>query len=187
MDRRKFLRLAPAVLCIAQGFAHAHSAGHETPPTVLQNQVMAASLFRFLSYIEWPAETLPPGMPYVIGVIGADAVANELTTVVGSRTVNERSVNVRRMKASESLDAVHAVFIGGSAGARRLQPRGRHLHVLIVTDAEKALDQGSMINFHLVDGRVRFEIALDTLEEAGLKVSSRMLGVASHVRKASAR
>lgn len=44
-----------------------------------------------------------------------------------------------------------------------------------------------MINFRVVDGRVRFEVALDTLEEAGLKVSSRMLGVALHVRTASSR
>ncbi|RZA15560.1 MAG: YfiR family protein, partial [Proteobacteria bacterium] len=59
--------------------------------------------------------------------------------------------------------------------------------LLIVTEAEGALDQGSMINFRVVDGRVRFEVALDTLEEAGLKVSSRMLGVALHVRTASSR
>lgn len=189
MDRRTLLRLAPALLCFAQALApaHAQSAGQESSPTVLQNQVMAASLFRFLPYVEWPQEALPPGAPYVIAVMGADAIADELVAVVAARTVDDRAVNVRRLKAGESPDGVHAIFIGGRAGARQLPLRGKRLPVLIVTDADGALDQGSMINFRLVDGRVRFEVALDTLEEAGLKVSSRMLGVAMQVRKTAPR
>nr|WP_314628465.1 YfiR family protein [uncultured Noviherbaspirillum sp.] len=181
MDRRRLLRLAPALL----GLAWSAAGGQDISPAVLQNQVMAASLFRFLPYVEWPAAVLPPGAPYVIAVIGADAIADELATVVASRTVNGRTVSVRRMKAGESMEGMHAVFVG--AGARRLPPRGRHVPVLVVTEAEGALDQGSMINFRVVDGRVRFEVALDTLEEAGLKVSSRMLGVALHVRTAPSR
>ena len=154
---------------------------------MLQNQVMAASLFRFLGYVDWPPEALPQGAPYLIGVIGADAIADELAAVVASRTINDRAVKVRRMKAGEPLDAVHALFVGGSAGARHLSQRARRSSVLIVTDADGALDHGSMINFCLVDDRVRFEVALDVLEDAGLKVSSRMLGVAFRVRQSSSR
>lgn len=191
MDRRALLRLAPALLCFAQVLApapsHAQSASEETARAVLQSQVMAASLFRFLPYVEWPQEALPPGAPYVIAVMGADAIADELAAVVASRTLDDRAVNVRRLRPGESLDGVHAVFIGAKAGARQLPPRGKRLPVLVVTDADGALDQGSMINFRLVDGRVRFEVALDTLEEAGLKASSRMLGVALQVRKTPSR
>jgi hypothetical protein len=39
-----------------------------------------------------------------------------------------------------------------------------------------------MINFVLNDGRVRFEIALDSAEKSGLKLSSRLLAVAQEVR-----
>lgn len=173
--------MAPALL----GLACSAASGQDTSAAVLQDQVMAASLFRFLPYVEWPAGALPSSAPYVIAVIGDDAIADELATVVASRTVNGRTVSVRRMKAGEPVEGMHVVFIGG--GARRLPSRGKHGALLIVTEAEGALDQGSMINFRVVDGRVRFEVALDTLEEAGLKVSSRMLGVALHVRTASSR
>jgi hypothetical protein len=54
--------------------------------------------------------------------------------------------------------------------------------VLTVTDSEGALAQGSMINFVLDDRRVRFDIALDTAERSGLKLSSRLLAVARDVR-----
>jgi hypothetical protein len=39
-----------------------------------------------------------------------------------------------------------------------------------------------MINFVLDDRRVRFDIALDTAERSGLKLSSRLLAVARDVR-----
>lgn len=182
-------RLVPVLLCLALTPAaapvHAQPPAESTTATLLEVQVVAASLFRFLGYVDWPADALPPDSPYVIGVIAADAIAGELASVVTSRTVNGRAVTVRRLIPGDSLDGVHELFVGGSTPARQqLLQRARGTPVLIVTKAEDALDQGSMINFRLVDGRVRFEVALDATDEAGLKVSSRMLGVALHVRKA---
>jgi hypothetical protein len=168
--------------------AHAQTASEGTPAAVLEMQVVAASLFRFLGYVEWPQEALPPGAPYVIGVIGADAIVDELAGVVASRMVNERAVMVRRLKPGDPVDGVHELYIAGGAGTRQQALlRARQAAVLIVTRDEGALDQGSMINFRLVDGRVRFEVALDAVNEAGLKVSSRMLGVALQVRKSQGR
>ena len=182
--------LAPAFLCtaIALAPARAQPAVDSEPASTLEMKVIAASLFRFLGYVDWPPPALPPGAPYVIGVIGADMIAGELAAVAASRTINERAVTVRRLKAGDPFDGVHELFISGTA-ASRLQAlqAARQLPVLIVTHAEGALDRGSMINFRLVDGRLRFEVALDTSDEAGLKVSSRMLGVALHVRKSQTR
>jgi hypothetical protein len=179
-----FLRLAPVFLSVAPTFAPAlaQSSAQGGSPAALQTQIMAASLFRFLAYVEWPPEALPSGAPFVIGVIGADGIADELTAVVAARTVDDRAVRVRRLNPGEPRDGLHALFIG-AAGTGLLHRRGKRPPVLIVTDSEGALDHGSMINFRIVDDRVRFEVALEPLEEAGLKVSSRMLGVALHVRK----
>ena len=187
ISRRMLLRLAPALLgtALALGLApaSAQSSSAGTASAPLQIQVMAASLFRFLAYVEWPPDSLPPGAPYVIAVAGADALADELAAVVASRTINDRAVKVRRIKSGEAPDGVHALFIGGNPAGRMPPQRARRWPVLIVTDAEGALDQGSMINFRLVDGRMRFEVALDTAEEADLRISSRMLGLAWQVRK----
>jgi hypothetical protein len=54
---------------------------------------------------------------------------------------------------------------------------------LMLTDTPNALAQGSMINFMLVQQRVKFEISLDEVERHGLKLSSRLLAVAHSVRK----
>jgi len=57
--------------------------------------------------------------------------------------------------------------------------------VLLVTDYEGALDDGSAINLVVIENRVRFEVSLDATEKSGLKLSSRMLSLALWVRPAS--
>jgi hypothetical protein len=75
------------------------------------------------------------------------------------------------------------LFVGGiDAGrvGRLLRQAGA---LLVVTESENALPQGSAINFHIVDERVRFDVALDAAEKNGVKLSSRLLTVANHVQK----
>jgi hypothetical protein len=150
--------------------------------STLEQRVKAAFLYQFAGYVEWPPNTFAqPGTPITIAVLGADAVAEELGQVVTGRTVGGRSVVVRRVKPGESLAGVHILFVGKSEGARLNQvPQARA--VLTVTEADGALSHGSMINFVLVDRRVRFEVALDSVEKNGLKLSSRLLAVAQQVR-----
>jgi hypothetical protein len=91
---------------------------------------------------------------------------------------------MRRVKDADSLAGVHILFISRADPARLGQwlrmVQGRP--VLIVTEIEGALAQGSMINFILSEGRVRFEISPAAADRSGLVLSSRLLAVAHHVR-----
>jgi hypothetical protein len=147
-----------------------------------EHEVKAAYLFRFLSFVEWPQSTfLRPDSPIVIGVLGADDVLAELREIVPGRVVQGRPVAAVRLHEGASLAGVHVLFVGREAGAQlaRLAPtRG----VLVVSDSERGLDQGAVVNFVRAEGRVRFEVALDAAEQRELRISSRMLAVASSVR-----
>ena len=69
------------------------------------------------------------------------------------------------------------------SGKPRLEPAGEIRDSPEVVELlGGALNQGSMINFVIVDRRVRFEVALDSVERSGLKLSSRLLAVAQQVR-----
>ena len=76
------------------------------------------------------------------------------------------------------------LFIGKTESARlnQLAQSAQPRSILTVTESDGALAHGSVINFVLNDGRVRFEIALDSAEKSGLKLSSRLLAVAQEVR-----
>lgn len=148
----------------------------------LEHEVKAAYLFRFLSFIEWPASAFAqPDTPLAIGVLGADEVLAELRAIVPGRVVQGRPVSVQRLLPGESVAGLHVVFVGRGASSQlaRIAP-GQAL--LVVGESESGLDQGAVVNFVRTEGRVRFEVALDTAERRDLKISSRMLGVASNVR-----
>ncbi len=72
----------------------------------------------------------------------------------------------------------------GKSECARLSPLLAQLQshaILTVTEVDGALSQGSVINFTLVDRRVRFEISLEAAEKHNLKLSSRLLAVAQQV------
>ena len=60
----------------------------------------------------------------------------------------------------------------------------RQRHLLVVTDeVPDALENGSIINFLNVGRRIRFEISMRAAEEAGLRLSARLLSAALRVRR----
>ncbi len=153
--------------------------------TALERRVKAAFLYKFAEYVEWPEGAFArPNAPVTVGVAGADEVAAELTQVVATRSVDGRPVQVRRLREGDSLAGVHVLFAGRAESARvmALARATPSQPILVVTEAESALNQGSIANFVMTGGRVRFEIALDNAERRGLKLSSRLLTVAQHVR-----
>jgi hypothetical protein len=182
---RRAAELACAALfaCVAglPGWG-AHAADDDAS---LEQRVKAAFLYQFAGYVEWPSNAFAQaGTPITIAVLGADPLAAELSRVVTGRTVGGRAVTVKRVGPGEPLSGVHILFIGRAESARLAelaqpsQPRA----ILTVTESDGALTQGSMINFVLVERRVRFEIALDSAEKNGLRLSSRLLAVAQQVR-----
>jgi hypothetical protein len=49
-------------------------------------------------------------------------------------------------------------------------------------DHPRGLDEGGVINFLIVDRRVRFEVSMNAAQRAGLRISSQLLSVAVRVR-----
>lgn len=150
-----------------------------------ERSVKAAYIYRFLGFVEWPAEAFAtPQSPLVIGVVGGDDVATELEALAPGRTAQSRPLAVRRLTPGEPVSGVHVLYVGRGASARTaaLARAVGERRVLIITDVEGGLELGSMINFVAADGRVRFEVAVDNAEKGALKLSSRLLAVASRVR-----
>ena len=152
---------------------------------VLERRVKAAFLYQFIPYVDWPSAALgSPDEPIVIAVVGSDETVAELTEVIGGRTTKGRAVVVRRWRESDLAGGAHIVYVRRSESARlpAIARAAQASGTLVVSETEGALGLGSMINFQIVDGRVRFDVALPPVEAAGLRISSRLLAVARDVR-----
>jgi hypothetical protein len=156
-------------------------------PVPIERTVKAAFVYKFLSFVEWPADIFTAAdSPLIIGVYNADDIAAELAPMVRDRLVGSHPVEVKPLRDSDSLHGVHVLFIGKIDSVRlsRLTRLAQQQSTLTIAESEGALDAGAVINLVIVDGRVRFEVALNHAERSRWKLSSRLLALAHSVRNA---
>ncbi len=150
-------------------------------PSPSEYQIKAAFLLNFTKFIEWPTTEGAAGSPFSICVVGEDPFGPVLDQLVEGETVGGRRIAVRRVHAeapgscsllyvSKLEQNVSGVLAGAGPG------------VLTVGEGDGFLDEGGMIAFVLENRRVRFNIDQGAAQKAGLKLSSRLLGVARSVR-----
>jgi YfiR/HmsC-like len=145
--------------------------------------VKAAFLYKFGSFVQWPATAFKtPQEPLVIGVLGDEAVADDLDQLAAGRSVEDRPLRIRTLKDGEAPGPVHILFIG-TMRPQKLRDLLAALHgpVLVVTQQEGALAAGSVINFVADGARVRFDASLASADVRDLKLSARLLAVARNV------
>jgi len=182
--RRAFLAARVGMLAVVVAAPAGHARAAEDA-SALEQQVKAAFLYKFAGYVDWPSAAFArPDTPLTIAVAGADALAAELVQATSGRTVEGRSVVVKRVKPGDSLAGVHILFVGKGENDRLQQwvHAAQPQSVLTVSESDGALAKGSVINFVISERRVRFEVALDSAEKSRLKLSSRLLAVAQQVR-----
>lgn len=190
-SRRRLLKgLFACAIAAAAPFAAAQSlaAPGGAQPGALERSVKAAFLYKFLGYTEFPAAVFVDATaPVVIGVIGADELAAELGRVVAGRSVAGRPVQVRVFREGDTPAQVHLLFVGGmdAARVREVLRSVKGAPMLVVTEHEQGLSLGSIINFKIVDERVRFDVSLEAADRNSVKLSSRLLTVANTVIKGS--
>ncbi len=164
---------------------------HKAASQALERRVKAAFLYKFLGYADFPAAAFADSAsPVTIGVVGSDEMAAELAQVVAGRQVRGRPIVVRTLREGEP-GQVHLLFVAGSDNARSARILRAALAssaatssaLLPVTECELGLQYGSVINFRIIEERVRFDVSLDSAERNNVKLSSRLLTVANRVVK----
>ena len=182
--RSALRRLASAGLVLAAPWCVPHARAQTSDQPPIERQVKAAYLYKFGSYVEWPERAFPgPDSPIRIGVIGADALADELAQMVGGRTVNGRPLVVRKLRREDSVAGLNILFVGHSNNARlgEILAATKGQPMLTVTESDDGIAAGSMINFVVVDGKVRFEAAPKAAVMNNLNISARLLAAAYKV------
>lgn len=147
----------------------------ETAP---EYAVKAALIYNFVQYVTWPAEAFPSqDSPFVIGILGQDPFGDVIDKVVEGRGVMGRRIQVRRVTLAEAATGCHVVFISREEGsfladwlrALRTKP------VLSVTESPEEISASATILFVKQGNSLRYDVNLETAEEAGLKIATPMI------------
>ncbi|HEV7427607.1 MAG TPA: YfiR family protein [Thermoanaerobaculia bacterium] len=165
--------LMAAGLCIAR---------ISTAATGGEYQVKAAFIYKFATYVRWPATAgVDVTTPFVIGVLGKDPFGTALSEVVRGQNIQGRIILVRSVGRMEDALRCDLVFISASErdNLPHILAALRGAPVLTVSDVDQFAEQGGMIGLVITeDNHIRFTINKGAIERPGLRASSQLLHLA---------
>lgn len=144
----------------------------------------AAFIYQFTQYVEWPSESFESTNDHFgIGVVGDAELYERLVDVVANKQVGNRPLDTFYVDHPSELPSAQIVYIGSevvpevTASDSWPQPSA-----LTVSGAEGFTRAGGIIRIYEQDQRLRIEINIDAAERSQLKISSKLLGLATVVR-----
>ena len=159
------------------------SSGFAQSPPPSEYQIKAAFLYNFAKFVEWPTQAFAgPRSPVVIGVLGKNVFGDDLEQTIRDKTVNNHPFQFKQFHSVDEVTNCQILFISTSEKERlpKILSGLRGASVLTVSEMDHFTDTGGMINFVIEDNRVHFQINDAAAKKAGLKISSKLLSLATH-------
>lgn len=181
------MRLARCVIAVALLCASAESPAQPTRPHIsLEYAVKATYLYKLAPFVNWPPRTFTaPNAPFQICIVGDDPFGDYLERAVAGHSLGAHPFTVRRLDKLQAGDDCQIAFIGRlsrqSLGDALAAVQGRP--VLTVTDSNITDESGSIMQFVIENGRVRFDIDTNAAARNHLAISSKLLNLALAVKE----
>ena len=142
-------------------------------------RLKAAFLYNFALFTEWPADI---GATLKLCVYGRDPFGEEIDALQG-KPVGARRMAVHRVTTVEGLTVCQIVFIAAPSadGIARVLSTLRGATVLTIADTPGAVQQGVALNMTVEKNKITFEANLTAARAANLKLSSKLLSLATEV------
>jgi hypothetical protein len=157
--------------------------------TADEYQVKAAFLFHFAQFLDWPAGALSAGGSSVsLCIFDDEPHRQELQSTIENKPIGDKVFHVHLITKAQEIQGCNILFLSRDEARRQtaILKSLRGLPVLTVGETNEFLSDGGMIRFHLEDGKIRFDINLEPADSAHLKISSRLLLLATSVTRGAA-
>jgi hypothetical protein len=152
----------------------------QDPPS--EDKVKAAFIYNFLKFVEWP-KNQNVDRPIRLGVMGKTPLASLLNNLTG-KSLHSRTLRVIKYRSiCDSLN-FQALFIATDINKSEVAEMLQELDampVLTISDINKFIQQGGMIELFREGNKIRFKINLAAANAAHLKISSKLLKLAREV------
>lgn len=148
------------------------------------NRLKAAFVFQFTNFVEWPDDAFEDdSSPFLIGVVGNDAVRDILETAVREKLIAGRKPSVRSFSSTGDLSSCQIIFVDESEARNASDIIVRHVDkpILTISDSDSFTKVGGVIRLYRKSSKLRIEINIDAAERADLKISSKLLSLSQVV------
>ena len=173
--------LAVLGTCLCQPLLYAESA----VAPISADAVKAAYLINFIRFTEWQSRGPNADAPFIIGIAGNRELEDYLWKITEGKLLQGHKIRVRRLTAPADASDCQLIYIHTSPHTEASPFAAidwlhavRGAPVLTVAQEDGFLQNGGMINFYAENNNLRFEIAPQSAEKVGLRLSSRLLSIA---------
>lgn len=158
--------------------------GGEAAALNLEYKIKAGFLYNFAKFVEWPTNVADSSGLLKIGVLDDGPAYAIVAGELSRKQLGKNTIEVIRCKSSDDLKRCAVVFITRTQAGRfkELNKAVAGAPVLTVGEFDRFAARGGCINFVRKGENIRFEVNLESVERAGLKISSKIAAVAIVVR-----
>lgn len=170
-------------LVIAAGLAITAIASPVAAEETLEARVKAAFIYNFAKFVEWPAGASNQ-THFEICVAGQSPLGKLIDTTLTGKSIRDQAIRIRHIGWNpEALPGCRMLYLSNedNSGYSRLLNAAREKPVLTISEDSQVSTHQSIIQFMLVDGKVRFAINQNSAREAQLKISAKLLEVAIRI------
>jgi hypothetical protein len=143
----------------------------------LEYQVKAAFVHKFIKFTKWPLSAFESNnSPLVIGIMGESPIWSGLKDLE-NKPVMGRKLKIVKVNKPDLEQKCHIIFFSKTKirKAKKLLQKIDKLKILTIGESDWFSENGGMINFIIVRGKLRFEINVAAVNRSGLKLSSKLL------------
>lgn len=143
-------------------------------------EIKAALVFNFLKFVEWPSK--PVGGDLRLCVLGHISRARSLVELDNQAVAGRRLTVVQA--APHDLAGCDVLFLLKSEEEQRFSGILAAIkggNILTIGETEGSASKGVIINFFIVQKKVRFEINADAARDAGIIISAKLMKLAARV------
>lgn len=141
----------------------------------------AALLYNFAKSIDWPPETFAlPDYTITICAIDGDPFGDTLERTIKGKIVKGREIHIRRWNTQMEPETCQILYISASRGWQLagISNQIKGARILTVSEIERFIRQGWIINLIKEKSKIRFQINPDATEQARLTISSKLIDLA---------
>jgi hypothetical protein len=165
------------LLPLACSATHAYAENIE-----LEYRVKSAFLYNFTKFIEWPVPEVTRS-DFVMCVAGNSQFHANLMDTIGNKQNHNQQIIFNFIRHPSEARNCQLVFLdfADRESLREWVSSMAELAVLTVSDKQEFINMGGMIQFVIVDGKIRFDINQSAAKISSIKVSSKLLRLARNV------
>jgi hypothetical protein len=141
-------------------------------------QAQAVFIYNFTRLIEWPSDYKTGD--FVIGVYNSGELYSEIKNFTTGKMVGSQPISVVKYSTSQAITKCHILFVpfGKTKELSTILGILGGAKTLIITEKKGALEEGSAINFVIVEDKLKFELKASNGSKLGLKIHSNLENMA---------